>query len=99
MTILTCGAAKRLLLSLLFAGALAGCAGPPAATNRAAHGEATRVPPVAFDLGFGFYDFGYLHQRRGYEGDHGIHRGHRGTGYRAFRRGQQPEAAAPAPSR
>ena len=86
------GAAKRLILSLLLALGLGGCAvyGPPySAYDSYYPGYAAPVyvgPPIALDLGFGFYDHGYRHHRgHGYRhhGGHGYrhHGGHHGGGH------------------
>ena len=94
MTLLTTGAAKRLILSLVTGVALSGCAyyGPPPAAYDAypyAYGPPVYgAPPVSIDLGFGFYDVGRAHHHRG----HGLrHGGHRGAyhGHRGHRRGRR----------
>lgn len=76
------GAAKRLLISLLLASGLGGCAvyGPPYAYDSYPGGygygyPAYVGPPVTLDLGFQFYDHGHRH---GYH--HGYHHGYRGHG-------------------
>ena len=92
MKILTKGAAKRLICSLLIGGALAGCAvyGPPPAAYDPypySYGRPVYVgPPVSFDLGFGFYDVGRVHHQRG----HGVHhRHHHGPRAPQHQRGQR----------
>jgi hypothetical protein len=84
MNIFTKGAAKRLILSLLLAAGLGGCAvyAPPYANDPYGYGygygygrPAYVGPPVSIDLGFGFYDYGggYYGGGRGRHGHHGGH--------------------------
>lgn len=90
------GAAKRLILSLLIGGTLAGCAvygPPPAAYDPYPHGYGRPVyvaPPVSLDLGFGFYDFGRTyHHHRGHGLQQRHHHGPRAhRGHRGFHRGR-----------
>ncbi|MBQ5946078.1 hypothetical protein [Massilia sp. ST3] len=87
------GAAKRLLISLLLAGGLGGCAvyGPPYAAYDSSYpygSPAYVYPPVSVDLGFSYYDRGPR-----YHGGHGWHhggwRGHHGRGHhRGWGRGR-----------
>lgn len=84
MNILTKGAAKRLIFSLLLAVSLGGCAyyGPPPSGYDSypySYGYPSYVgPPVSIDLGFGFYDYGRVHHSRGHRTHHGYHGGYRG---------------------
>lgn len=84
------GAAKRLVISLLVAGGLGGCAvyAPPYASYDSTYpysGPAYVYPPVALDLGFTYYDRGPR-----YYGGYGGYGGYRGGHYhRGFRHGRR----------
>ena len=76
----TKGAAKRLVISLLLACGLGGCAvyGPPYAAYDGGYGygnggPAYAYPPVSLDLGFSYYDRGPR-----YHGGHGWGNNHWG---------------------
>ncbi len=98
------GAAKRLVISLLLACGLGGCAvyGPPYATYDSsypyAYGQPAYVyPPVSLDLGFTYFDHGpryhgghrWGHHHGGHHGWRGHHRGHGGGHHRGFGRGRR----------
>jgi hypothetical protein len=76
------GAAKRLILSLVLAVSVSGCAyyGPPyAAYDPGYYGYSQPYyagPPISLGLGFGFYD----HHGGGHYRGHGWGYGHRGHG-------------------
>jgi hypothetical protein len=82
------GAAKRLVISLLLACGLGGCAvyGPPYAPYESTYpygGPAYVYPPVSLDLGFTYYDRGprYYDGPRYYGGPRWGHH-NRGFGHR-----------------
>jgi hypothetical protein len=84
------GAAKRLVISLLVAGGLGGCAvyAPPYGSYESTYpygGPAYVYPPVSLDLGFTYYDRGPR-----YYGGYGGYGGYRGGHYhRGFRHGRR----------
>ncbi len=90
----TKGVAKRLVISLLLAAGLGGCAvyGPPYAAYDGGYGynssPAYVYPPVSLDLGFSYYDRGpRYHGGRGWGHNHW--RGHHGRGHhRGWGRGR-----------
>jgi hypothetical protein len=86
----TKGVAKRLVISLLLAAGLGGCAvyGPPYSAYDGGYGysgaPAYVYPPVSVDLGFSYYDRGPR-----YHGGHHHWRGHHGRGHhRGWGRGR-----------
>jgi len=88
------GAAKRLLISLLLACGLGGCAvyGPPygpygSSSPYVYDTPAYAYPPVTLDLGFSYYDRGPRYHGGHRWGHH--HGGHHGRGHhRGFKRGR-----------
>jgi hypothetical protein len=92
------GAAKRLVISLLLACGLGGCAyyGPPYAPYDSSYpyysyGPGYAYPPVSLDLGFTYFDHGSRHHgghgwgHHGGRGHHGFHHG--GGGHHGFHHG------------